>query len=119
MVHLPSIRSLQAFLVVLSTGSTVKAARSLNMTQNAVSKQIIALEIALNTGFFIRTPGGLAPTEAAKMYEPHARIAVDTLLKGAALLNHARHGPRALLLHLLPIIGERWLTDRFPEFEAR
>jgi len=60
MVHLPSIRSLQAFLAVLSTGSTVKAARSLNMTQSTVSKQITALEIALNTGFFIRTPGGLA-----------------------------------------------------------
>ena len=119
MVRLPSIRSLQAFLAVLSTGSTVEAARSLNMTQSAVSKQIAALETALGTDLFARIPGGLAPTEAAKMYEPHARIAVDTLHEGAARLDEARRGPRALLLHLLPIIGERWLTDRFPEFEAR
>jgi len=119
MEHLPSIRGLQAFLAILSTGSTVEAAHKLNMTQSAVSKQIATLEITLNTNLFARRLGGLAPTEAAKMYEPHARIAMDTLLEGAARLDDARRGPRALLLHLLPIIGERWLTDRFPEFEAR
>jgi len=106
-------------LAILSTGSTVEAAHKLNMTQSAVSKQIATLEITLNTNLFARRPGGLAPTEAAKMYEPHARIAMDTLLEGAARLDDARQGPRALLLHLVPIIGERWLTDRFPEFEAR
>lgn len=118
-IHLPSTRGLRAFLAVLGTGSTVEAARGLNMTQSAVSKQIATLEAGLRTPLFTRSAGGLVPTEAARLYEPHARIAIETLVEGAERLEEGRSGPRPLLLRILPIIGERWLTDRFPDFEAR
>lgn len=118
-IHLPSTRGLRAFLAVLGTGSTVEAARSLNMTQSAVSKQIAALEAGLRTRLFVRGTGGLVPTEAARLFEPHARIAIETLIEGAQRLEEGRRGPRPLLLRILPILGERWLTDRFPDFEAR
>lgn len=118
-IHLPSTRSLRAFLAVLGTGSTVDAARSLNMTQSAVSKQIATLEAGLRTVLFTRATGGLVPTEAARLFEPHARIAIETLIEGAQRLDEGRRGPRPLLLRILPILGERWLTDRFPDFETR
>jgi len=55
----------RSLLAVLRTGSLSGAARSLRLTQPTVGRHIAELEAALGTTLFVRSPQGLAPTEAA------------------------------------------------------
>lgn len=56
----------RAFLAVLEEGSLSAAARRLKVSQPTVRGRINALEHALNTVLFTRSPGGLVPTEQAR-----------------------------------------------------
>ncbi|MEP9358516.1 LysR family transcriptional regulator [Sphingomonas sp. KR3-1] len=63
----------RAFLAVLETGSLSGAARRLNLAQPTVRVRIEALEAALGTPLFTRSPGGLTPTERGRSLHEHAR----------------------------------------------
>ncbi|ESQ86645.1 LysR family transcriptional regulator [Asticcacaulis sp. AC460] len=112
---LPSLSHLQAFEAAARTGSVTAAARELNLTQSAVSRQIKALEEQLEVELFHRerqtirlTPGG----------EAYARDIRDALKKiGTASLN-LRANPLGgtLNLAILPTFGTRWLAPRLPSF---
>lgn len=58
------VRDLELVLAVAASGSTVKAASTLHVTQSAVSRGLIVAEEKLGLRLFERTPRGLAPTEA-------------------------------------------------------
>jgi DNA-binding transcriptional LysR family regulator len=55
----------RSFLSVMQEGSLSAAARSLGSTQPTIGRHIAELERVLNITLFIRTQGGLTPTEAA------------------------------------------------------
>jgi DNA-binding transcriptional LysR family regulator len=55
----------RSLLAVLRTGSLSAAARSLRLTQPTLGRHIAELEEALGVNLFVRSPQGLAPTEAA------------------------------------------------------
>jgi DNA-binding transcriptional LysR family regulator len=55
----------RSLLAVLRTGSLSGAARTLRLTQPTVGRHIAELERALGVTLFMRSPQGLAPTEAA------------------------------------------------------
>lgn len=55
----------RSLLAVLRTGSLSGAARSLQLTQPTLGRHIAELEEALGANLFVRSPQGLAPTEAA------------------------------------------------------
>jgi DNA-binding transcriptional LysR family regulator len=55
----------RSLLAVLRTGSLSAAARELRLTQPTLGRHIAELEEALGTKLFVRSPKGLAPTEAA------------------------------------------------------
>ncbi len=112
---LPSLSHLQAFEAAARTGSVTVAARELNLTQSAVSRQIKALEEQLEVELFHRerqtirlTPGG----------EAYARDIRDALKKiGTASLNlRANPFGGTLNLAILPTFGTRWLAPRLPSF---
>lgn len=75
----PSWDHYRAALAVLEEGSLSGAARALGLTQPTLGRQVAALERALGTALFTRSPTGLAPTEAALTLAPYARS-----LKGTA-----------------------------------
>ena len=114
---LPSLSHHQALEAAARTGSVTAAARELNLTQSAVSRQIKALEEQLEVELFHRerqtirlTPGG----------EAYARDIRDALKKiGTASLN-LRANPLGgtLNLAILPTFGTRWLAPRLPSFLA-
>ncbi len=115
---LPSLSHLQAFEAAARTGSVTLAARELNLTQSAVSRQIKALEEQLEVELFHRerqtirlTPGG----------EAYARDIRDALKKiGTASLNlRANPFGGTLNLAILPTFGTRWLAPRLPSFLAQ
>lgn len=113
---LPSTTALRVFLAVARLGSTAKAAAAVNLTQSAVSKQVQALEDHLGVALFERGPAGLKPTEAGVLYRPYAEAAVEQMERGARRLAERAAAARPIRLHMLAIVGERWLMQRFPSF---
>jgi DNA-binding transcriptional LysR family regulator len=55
----------RSLLGVLDEGSLSGAARALGLTQPTLGRHVAALERALGTPLFVRSPTGLVPTEAA------------------------------------------------------
>jgi len=55
----------RSLLAVLRTGSLSAAARALRLTQPTLGRHIAELEAMLGVTLFVRSPQGLAPTEAA------------------------------------------------------
>ena len=115
---LPSLSHLQAFEAAARTGSVTQAARELNLTQSAVSRQIKALEDTLEVELFTRerqtirlTPGG----------EAYARDVRDALKKISTASLNLRANPLGgtLNLAILPTFGTRWLAPRLPSFLAQ
>lgn len=62
----------RSFLAVLREGSLSAAARRLGSTQPTVGRHLDALEAALGTPLFRRTPQGLVASAAAQALRPHA-----------------------------------------------
>lgn len=77
----------RAFLAAIETGSLSGAARRLKLAQPTVRTRIEALEAALGTPLFTRSPGGLAPTERGLALHEHARamaLASDAFVRTAS-----------------------------------
>jgi DNA-binding transcriptional LysR family regulator len=77
----------RSFLAVLTAGSLSGAARSLGLAQPTLGRHIEALEAALGSALFTRSPGGLSPTDTALALRPHAEAmaaAADTLVRMAS-----------------------------------
>jgi DNA-binding transcriptional LysR family regulator len=78
----------RSFLAVLDEGSLSGAARALGLTQPTLGRHIEALEQALGTPLFLRSPQGLLPTAAALEIRPHA----EAMQAAAASLRRAASG---------------------------
>lgn len=84
---------LRAFLAVMRAGSTLAAARGLDMAQPTVARRIAALEHALGVVLFDRDTRGFRPTQAAVALLPLAEEverAADAFAVRAADLTRAR-----------------------------
>lgn len=106
---------LQAFDAAARTGSFTAAAREMNITQSAVSKQISALEEQLGTRLFERHHHVVVLTEAGGSYAKDVRAALDIILS-SSLRVMANPGGGGLDLAVLPTFGTRWLMPRLPRF---
>lgn len=113
---LPSTMALRVLLAVAERGSTNAAAESINLSQSAVSKQLLTLERTIGSPAFSRTPHGMVPTAVGEIYIEHARKALKELEDAALRVARMRPGPRVLRLHVLPIFGDRWLLARLQSF---
>jgi DNA-binding transcriptional LysR family regulator len=69
----------RSFIEVYRVGTASGAAQILHLTQPAVSQHIAALESALGTGLFERTPRKMLPTEAGKRLYNQIAASVETL----------------------------------------
>jgi DNA-binding transcriptional LysR family regulator len=68
----PSWDHYRSVLAVLEEGSLSAAARQLGLTQPTVGRHVEALEQALGTTLFLRSPTGLSPTATAQALRTHA-----------------------------------------------
>ena len=71
-----NIRHLQAVAAIVEAGSISAAARSVNLTQPAITQGIAKLEAQIGTSLFERRPGGMSPTEAAYVLVPRVVAAL-------------------------------------------
>ncbi len=87
----PSWDELHTFVEVARDGSLSGAARRLGLTQPTVGRHIDALEAALASTLFTRSPRGLTPTPAALALAPH----VEAMAAAAAALSRTASGEAA------------------------
>lgn len=71
------IAAARTFLEIVKTGSFVRAAANLNITQTAVSARIRVLEQQLERQLFIRNKAGARLTTAGEQFLPHATTLVQ------------------------------------------
>jgi DNA-binding transcriptional LysR family regulator len=69
----------RTFLKVIDTGSFVRAASSLHLTQAAVSRRIRALEEYLGCELFVRNKAGASLTPPGKRFQRYAAKLVQTM----------------------------------------
>lgn len=111
-----TLNQLEAFTLVLDTGSFSAAAEQLNVSQPAVSAQVRELERKLGSKLFERVGRTIAPTAAGATLSGHARALLDAGRQAAeAVADHAEgvHGTVRIgtgataCLHLLPPVLQR------------
>jgi DNA-binding transcriptional LysR family regulator len=71
------LATMEAFVLVVDTGSFSAAARRLNVGQPAVSKTIAQLEDRLGVKLLARTTRGLTATEAGLNFYERARRSIE------------------------------------------
>ncbi len=84
---------LRDFLAILDAGSVRAAARSLELSQPALTKSLRQLEAELGIKLFQRTPTGMVPTRFGKMLSVRARVVRAELQKAEEELGRL-HGTR-------------------------
>src|SRR5687767_2191680 len=97
-----NLRHLRAVVATAASGSVSAAARQVNLTQPAITQGIAKLERAIGQPLFDRRPGGMEPTEAARILIPRADAALRLIASGRvtspqmrAFTALARHGSYA------------------------
>ena len=71
------IQAARTFLEIVKTGSFVRAAENLNLTQTAVSARVKVLESELNRPLFVRNKAGARMTAAGEQFFRHAATLVQ------------------------------------------
>jgi LysR family glycine cleavage system transcriptional activator len=115
---LPSIALLSAFEAAARTASFTAAARELNLTQSAISRQIRALEEQIGVDLFLRERQTVRLTPAGEAYARDIRDALRRI-STASLNLRANPSGGTLNLAILPTFGTRWLAPRLPDFLAQ
>jgi LysR family glycine cleavage system transcriptional activator len=115
---LPPTALLMAFEAAARTQSFTIAARELNLTQSAVSRQIRGLEDMLGSALFHREKQQVKLTSAGSAYARDVREVLGRLAN-ATLGFRANPEGRSLHIAVLPLFGARWLMPRLSDFHAR
>jgi DNA-binding transcriptional LysR family regulator len=122
------LRQIYNFIVVADTNNFHKAARHLNIAQSALSRQIAALEKALQARLFERLASGVRLTPAGEVLLGEARSILIMAERAAERTRLAAHG-RAGIIHLgfnsaalrHPFVLRtlRAMRTRFPELQIQ
>jgi DNA-binding transcriptional LysR family regulator len=86
----------RTFLAVVATGSFVRTAERLHVTQSTVSARIRALEEQLGCRLFVRNKSGATLTPAGRQFQKHAATLVRTIEQAQQDAGIV-HGYRAVL----------------------
>lgn len=112
------------FTVVARTENFSKAARSLFISQTALSKTIAALEKELGVQLFERAGSNIRLSAAGRAYLPHAQRAAEVYEQGRSLLSESAYEQGVIRMGLpspndsfIGIIAE--FNKRFPEAQVR
>ncbi|MBB4955897.1 DNA-binding transcriptional LysR family regulator [Agrobacterium vitis] len=115
---LPSTTALVTLDSVARLGSFSAAAAELNLTQGAISRQILALEQQLGVQLFVRNGRGVALTATGEAFHKTVQSALS-LLQDASLEAMTGSEDSRLNIAILPTFGTRWLLPRISSFVAR
>ncbi len=90
------VSHLRALVATAELGSVTGAARHLTYSLSGVSRQLRALEAELGVALFVRSGGGLAPTQPTVEILPLAEsiVALSDAVSAAADRHRAANAPR-------------------------
>ncbi|MDJ0765718.1 MAG: transcriptional regulator GcvA [Myxococcota bacterium] len=112
---LPSLNALQAFEATARHLSFTLAARELNVTQGAVSRQVKQLEEQLEVILFHRLHRALALTDQGRLLLQPLTRAFEMMQLG---VDRLRNQQQDLSLKVHPTFAIRWLIPRIHRFQA-
>src|SRR5258705_12797062 len=92
-MRMDRLAAMEAFVLVVDTGSFSAAARRLKVGQPAVSKLVAQLEDRLGVKLLVRTTRGLTPTEAGLGYYQPGRRPVEEAGEPEAAARGAGESP--------------------------
>lgn len=108
---------LPIFQAVAEAGSFTKAARQLDLSQSAVSRQVCALEEALTVQLFYRHARGLILTEQGEAFFRSVKEMEAQLGAALAEIAESRAQPEGpLKITTTVTFGSAWLTSRMNRF---
>src|ERR1700744_3622092 len=114
------LSAMQAFVLVVDTGSFSVAARRLNVGQPAISKSVAQLEDRLGVKLLVRSTRGLTPTEAGLNFYERARRSLEEADEAELAARGAGRGLTGKLRVCAAVTFTRiHLMPRLPEFLAR
>jgi DNA-binding transcriptional LysR family regulator len=114
------LHQLQCFIDVVEKGGFRRATASLEMTQPALSYQIKQLEDELGVALFHRRAGGVAPTEAGRVFLEHARAVIATVREAhRAVHDMVEPAASELRIGCLPCIGSYFLPHVLSEIQEK
>jgi DNA-binding transcriptional LysR family regulator len=114
------LAAMEAFVLVVDTGSFSAAARRLKVGQPAVSKWVVQLEERLGVKLLVRTTRGLTATEAGLNYYERARRSIEEADEAESAAGGAGSGLTGRLRICGAVTFARiHLMPRLPEFLAR
>lgn len=114
--QIPSFRMLRSFESVVETGSLTAAARQLNVTTGAISRQISALEADLGVALLMRQGRGIVATERGRVLAQKLSAAFAEI--AAALDDAASSGSElTITLNGLPTFVIHWLVPRLGDLQ--
>jgi LysR family transcriptional regulator, glycine cleavage system transcriptional activator len=115
--RLPPLNAVKAFEAAARLGSFTLAARELNVTHGAVSRQIRNLEDWFGFRLFLRTSRNAVPTQAGADLLAEAGPVLDRLAAVSQRLQNRTPATGTLRVSALPTFAMRWLIPRLPEFQ--
>jgi LysR family glycine cleavage system transcriptional activator len=116
--QLPPLNALRIFEVTARAGSYTEAAKELNLTHGAVSRQIQLLEQSLGQPLFRKEGQRMVATAHAKAFAREISAAFDHISDASR-----RYGKNAnskvIRINAPATLAMRWLIPRLAEFRAR
>lgn len=108
---------LPVFQAVAEAGSFTKAARKLELSQSAVSRQVCALEESLTVPLFYRHARGLILTEQGEAFFRSVKEMEEQLAQALARIAESSVQPEGpLKITTTVTFGSAWLTARMNRF---
>ncbi|PHZ85157.1 LysR family transcriptional regulator [Paremcibacter congregatus] len=102
-----NLKVLESFCAIMRVGTVTEAAKSLHLTQSAVSRQLAQLEDALGMSLFLRDKGRLLPLpEAHELFKE-----ADFTLSGFDRIRHLAEDLQSLSVAKLRIVGTQGFID--------
>lgn len=115
---LPPLNSLVAFEAAARHLSFTVAARELNVTQGAVSRQIRLLEDYLGTALFVRTTREINLTSTGSQYYESVRDTLQQIARATAGVRHWQ-GAQQVTVVTSTAMASLWLLPLVSEFQRQ
>ena len=116
MSHLPSLTALRAFDFVARLGSFTEAARKLNVTRPAISKQIKGLETMMGCQLVIRSGPKVTLTEQGDELAAGLRQGFDIISASTQRVIAHSNSPKTVRILVERDFASSWLAERIGAF---
>ena len=115
-----SLNAMEVFVRVVQAGSFSEAARNLNLTPSAVSKQVSRLEDRLGARLINRTTRRLGLTEEGSAFFERAQRILTDVEEAEQAVSHLHGAPRGTLKRNAPVVfGHAHIAPLLPGYLAK